>query len=59
MSVIRFPPYKDLRKSPAAPGMLQRFREWLNPPKKAPVFQFKNPTHWKLEQIRKKARGAL
>jgi hypothetical protein len=57
--ILRFPPYKDLRKPPSPPGFWQRMREWLNPPKKAEVFKFKNPTHWKLEQVRRKARGVL
>lgn len=57
--VIRFPPV-DLRVDPPRkPSLWARFRAWLHPPKKAEVFKIKNPTHWKLERIRRKARGAL
>jgi len=59
MSVIRFPPYADLRK-PAMPTLWQRIANWLNPPPKAEVFQIKNPRLQILmrrrERIERKAR---
>lgn len=59
MKVIRFPAYVDLRAARPTPNPWERFLRWLNPPQKAQVFKFKNPTQWKLERVRKKARGAL
>jgi transposase len=56
MSVIRFPPYADLRK-PAELTWWQRLAQWLKPPPKAPVFRINNPAQWKLERARRKARG--
>ena len=59
MSVIRFPPYADLRK-PAPPSLWQRVANWFNPPPKAEVFQIKNPRLQILmrrrERIERKAR---
>lgn len=58
MSVIRFPPYVDLRQ--AAPlSWWHRLMQRLNPPPKAPVFRVNNPAQWKLERARRKARGNL
>lgn len=56
MSVLRFPPYVDLRKQPSPPSVWQRVRDWLASPPKAPVFKVKNPTHWKLERARRERR---
>lgn len=56
MSVIRFPPYVDLRK-PAEPTWWQRLAQWLNPPPKAEVFEIKNPRFYLARM--KKQRGEL
>lgn len=59
MKVIRFPPV-DLRADPPPkPSLWRRLVDLLKPPAKAEVFRFKNPTHWRLERIRRKARGEL
>jgi hypothetical protein len=60
MTIYRLRPYQDARKGPERkPSLWQRFVLWVNQPPKAPVFQFKNPTQWKLEKIRRKARGTI
>ena len=59
MSILRFPPYADLRRSAPLPSFWQRVRGWFQAPPKAPVFQYKNPTQWKLDNVRRKARSAL
>lgn len=56
MSIIRFPPYADLRK-PAELTWWQRLAQWLNPPPKAEVFEIKNPRLY-LARMRKQ-RGEL
>ena len=60
MSVIRFPPYADLRR-PAPPTLWQRISGWLNPPPKAEVFQIKNPrielARRRRERVEQRARG--
>ena len=60
VSIYRLRPYQDARIGPAVkPSPWARFLAWLNPPPKAQVFKFRNPTHWKLERIRRKSREAL
>jgi hypothetical protein len=60
MTVIRFPPSVDTRKGLlSTPSLWRRFVNWLSEPTKAQIFKFKNPTHWRLEKIRRKARGGL
>lgn len=60
MTVIRFPAGADLRSDPPRkPTLWSRFVAWFSPPAKAQVFKYRNPTHWKLERIRRKARGSL
>ncbi len=60
MKVIRFPPGVDTRKGlMSTPSLWRRFVNWLSAPPRAQVFKFRNPTQWKLDRIRKKARGAL
>ena len=66
--VIRFPTYASLVD--ARPRTLREritadirhIRECIRSlfrPRKAAVLKIKNPTQWKLERIRRKARGAL
>jgi hypothetical protein len=55
--VIRFPAYVDLRQRQTPPTLRERFVRWFQDPPKAPIFEIKNPTHWKLEAARRKARG--
>jgi hypothetical protein len=65
--VIRFPPSAALTEAQPKTWqerlladlryMRERVRQFFRPQRKAPVFKFKNPTHWKLERIRRKARG--
>jgi hypothetical protein len=57
--IIRFPSGVDLRADKPKQSLWERFRQWLNPPVKVEVFKVKNPTHWKLSRIRRKARGSL
>jgi len=40
--IIRFPTHVDLRQAPT-PTLRDRIRDWFNPPKKAEVFEIKNP----------------
>jgi hypothetical protein len=57
--IIRFPAYVDLRQRTAPMTLRERFVAWFQSPPKAPVFEIKNPTHWKLERVRRRARELL
>jgi hypothetical protein len=43
----------------APPTLRERLVRWFQDPPKAPVFEIKNPTQWKLSRVRQEARGLL
>lgn len=60
MTLYQLRPYQDARKGPERKlSLWRRFVLWINQPPKAEVFKFSNPTKWKLDRVRRKARGAL
>jgi hypothetical protein len=60
LKIYRLRPYQDARQGPTVkPSLWRRLVQWLNPPRKADLLSFKNPTQWKLDRIRRKAREGL
>jgi hypothetical protein len=57
--IIRFPAYVDLRQRYSPPTLRERLVRWFQDPPKAPVFEIKNPTQWKLSRVRQEARKRI